>query len=130
MLTNFTGKRINLLYYMRVKMEFKEFEPRFKSAKTRFKLSAGLNLETFDTILSGTNHKWNQPYLNRGLNVNRRSNSLNSSIDRFFGSFARFYERLNRMISDFIGLFLKQQTGKNTKKRLSYPKQSKSYNLF
>ena len=36
-------------------MEFKEFEPPFKSAKTRFKLSAGLNLETFDTILSGTN---------------------------------------------------------------------------
>ena len=37
-------------------MEFKEFEPRFKSAKTQFKLSAGLNLETFDTILCGTNH--------------------------------------------------------------------------
>ena len=37
-------------------MEFKEFEPRFKSAKTRFKVSAGLNLETFDTLLSGTNH--------------------------------------------------------------------------
>ena len=37
-------------------MEFKEFEPRFKSAKTRFKLSAGLNLETFDTILNGINH--------------------------------------------------------------------------
>ena len=37
-------------------MEFKEFEPRFKSAKPRFELSAGLNLETFDTILSGTNH--------------------------------------------------------------------------
>ena len=37
-------------------MEFKEFEPRFKSSKTWFKLSAGLNLETFDTILSGTNH--------------------------------------------------------------------------
>ena len=37
-------------------MEFKEFEPRFKSAKTRFKLSASLNLETFDTILSGTNY--------------------------------------------------------------------------
>ena len=37
-------------------MEFKEFEPRFKSAKTRFKLSTGLNLETFDTILSVTNH--------------------------------------------------------------------------
>ena len=34
-------------------MEFKEFEPRFKSAKTRFKefkLSTGLNLETFDTF--------------------------------------------------------------------------------
>ena len=37
-------------------MEFKEFEPRFKSAKTQFKLSTGLNLGTFDTILSGTNH--------------------------------------------------------------------------
>ena len=36
--------------------EFKEFEPRFKSAKTRFKLSTGLSLETFNTILSGTNH--------------------------------------------------------------------------
>ena len=35
-------------------MGFNEFEPRFKSAKTRFKLSAGLNLETLDTILSGT----------------------------------------------------------------------------
>ena len=34
-------------------MEFKEFELRFKSAKPRIKLSAGLNLETFDTILSG-----------------------------------------------------------------------------
>ena len=40
----------------KTEMEFKEFEPRFKSAKTRFKLSAGINLETFDTILSGTNH--------------------------------------------------------------------------
>ena len=37
-------------------MEFKEFEPRFKFAKTQFKLSAGLNLQTFDTISSGTNH--------------------------------------------------------------------------
>ena len=40
----------------RPEMEFKEFKPRFKSAKTRFKFSAGLNLETFDTILCGTNH--------------------------------------------------------------------------
>ena len=50
-------------------MEFNEFEPRLKSAKTRFKFSAGLNLETFNTILS------------RGLNLNRRSNSLNSATD-------------------------------------------------
>ena len=56
-------------------MEFQEFEPRFKSAKTRLKSSAGLNLETFATI--GT--KWNQPYLSHGLNLNRRSNSLNSA---------------------------------------------------
>ena len=41
---------------IRSEMEYKEFKPRLKSAKTRFKLSAGLNLETFDTILSGTNH--------------------------------------------------------------------------
>ena len=41
---------------MTSEMEFKEFEPRFKSAKTRFKFSAGLNLETLDTISSGTNH--------------------------------------------------------------------------
>ncbi len=55
-------------------MEFKEFEPRFKSAKTWSKLSAGLNLETFDIMF-----KWNQPYLSRGLNLNRGSNSLNSA---------------------------------------------------
>ena len=35
-------------YLSQTEMEFKEFEPRFKSAKTRLKLSAGLNLETFD----------------------------------------------------------------------------------
>ena len=56
-------------------MEFKEFEPRFKSAKTRFKLSAGLNLENF---------KWKQPYLNRRLNLNHRSNSLNSATELLF----------------------------------------------
>ena len=39
-------------------MEFKEFEPRFKPAKTRLKLSAGLNLETFDKNLSETNHNY------------------------------------------------------------------------
>ena len=44
------------IFTVKTEMEFKEFEPRFKSAKTRFELSAGINLETFDTILSGTNH--------------------------------------------------------------------------
>ena len=48
--------RHKLFLSVKPEMEFKEFEPRFKSGKTRFKLSAGLNLETFDTILSGTNH--------------------------------------------------------------------------
>ena len=50
--------QISNMKYQRLtapEMEFKEFERRFKSAKTRFKLSRGLNLETFDAILSGTN---------------------------------------------------------------------------
>ena len=38
--------------------EFNEFEPRLKSAKNRLQLSAGLNLEKNNTILSGTNHIW------------------------------------------------------------------------
>ena len=44
-----------MLYRIPV-MEIEEFEPWFKSAKTLFKFSVGLHLETFDTILSGTNH--------------------------------------------------------------------------
>ena len=36
--------------------KFNKFEPRLKSAKNRFQLSTGLNLETLNTILSGTNH--------------------------------------------------------------------------
>ena len=52
--------------------EFNEFEPRLKSAKNRFQLSAGLNLEKLNT-------KWNQPYLSRGLNLSSGSNSLNSA---------------------------------------------------
>ena len=36
--------------------EFKEFEPRLKSAKNRFQLSTGLNLEKLNTILSEINH--------------------------------------------------------------------------
>ena len=56
-------------------MEFKEFEPRFKSAKARFKLSAG-RLKSWGIWY---NFKWNQPYLNRGWNLNRGLNSLNSA---------------------------------------------------
>ena len=36
--------------------EFNEFKPRLKSLEKRFQLSAGFNLETFNTILSVTNH--------------------------------------------------------------------------
>ena len=36
--------------------EFNEFEPRLKSAKNQFQLSAGLNLETLNTNISGTNN--------------------------------------------------------------------------
>ena len=43
------GKIFFYTIFIWAEMEFKEFEPRFK-------LSAGLNLETFDTISSGTNH--------------------------------------------------------------------------
>ena len=35
--------------------EFNEFEPWLKSAKNRFQLSAGLNFEKLNTILSETN---------------------------------------------------------------------------
>ena len=39
--------------------EFNKFKPRrLKSPKNRFQLSAGLNLEKINTILSGTNHIW------------------------------------------------------------------------
>ena len=36
--------------------EFNESEPSLKSTKNRFQLSAGLNLETLNIILGGTNH--------------------------------------------------------------------------
>ena len=36
--------------------EFNELESLLKSAKNRFQMSAGLNLNKFNTILSGTNH--------------------------------------------------------------------------
>jgi len=38
--------------------EFNEFYPRLKSAKYRFQLIAGLDLEALNTILSGTNNVW------------------------------------------------------------------------
>ena len=38
--------------------EFNEFDPRLKSAKYRFQLIAGLDLEALNTILSGTNNVW------------------------------------------------------------------------
>ena len=59
-------------------ISIKEFKPRFKSAKTRFKISAVLNLERNIWY----NFKWNQPYISRDLNLNRRSNSLNSASDQ------------------------------------------------
>ena len=36
--------------------KFNEIEPRLKSAKNRFQLSAGLNLKTTNTILNWTNY--------------------------------------------------------------------------
>ena len=36
--------------------EFNEFEPRLKSAKNQFQLSAGFNFEKLNTIVSGTNY--------------------------------------------------------------------------
>jgi len=50
---------INLFPYFLLflpESEFNEFEPRLKSAKNRFQLSAGLNLETLNKILCRTNH--------------------------------------------------------------------------
>ena len=43
---------------MRPVTEFNEFVPRLKSAKNRFQLFAGLNLEKLNTILSGTKYIW------------------------------------------------------------------------
>ena len=38
--------------------ECNEFKLRLKSPQNRFQLSAGLNLENFNTILNETNHIW------------------------------------------------------------------------
>ena len=56
---NSVGSNIRSLKYQKFKSseaEFKEFEPRLKSAKNRFQSCASLNLEKFNTILGGTNH--------------------------------------------------------------------------
>ena len=58
--------RSNLNHLLKVKYsvsEFNEFKPRLKSSKNLFQLSAGLNLEKFNTILSGTNHGIFEPRL-------------------------------------------------------------------
>ena len=49
--------RIFFVFSCSPESEFNEFEPRLKSAKNQFRLSAGINLETLNKILSGTNHK-------------------------------------------------------------------------
>ena len=46
----------NVSWQTKPESEFNEFEPRLKSAKNRFQLSAGLNLETLNAILSEINH--------------------------------------------------------------------------
>ena len=38
--------------------EFNEFKQRLKSAQNRSQLSAGINLETLNSISNGTNHIW------------------------------------------------------------------------
>ena len=52
-------QNINQKYFLlklKSESEFNEFEPRLKSAKKRFQLSACFNLETLNTILSETKH--------------------------------------------------------------------------
>ena len=69
-------------------MEFKEFEPRFKSAKIRQNpVLIQRRLKSWNILY---NFKWNQPYLNRGLNLNRRSNYLNS-VTGFFSIFPSIF---------------------------------------
>ena len=49
--------------------EFNEFQPRLKSPKNRFQLSAGLNLEKFK-------QRPNLKNLSRGLNLSQGSNMV------------------------------------------------------
>ena len=60
-LDNFPRFKKNFLFkfFKWTESEFNKFEPRLKSAKNRFQLSAaGLNPETLNTILSGTIYIW------------------------------------------------------------------------
>ena len=50
--------KLKIVFFIKIcpESEFNEFEPSLKSAKNRFQLSANLNLNTLNTILSGTNY--------------------------------------------------------------------------
>jgi len=72
------------IFTVKTEMEFKEFEPRFKSAKIR--QNPVWIKRRHKSWNIWYNFKWNQPYLSRGLNLNRRSNSLNSAT----GPLSRF----------------------------------------
>jgi len=50
------GREVTKRFKKNPDSELNEFEPRLKSPKNWFQLNAGLNLETLNTILSGTNH--------------------------------------------------------------------------
>ena len=86
-------------------MEFKEFKPRFKSAKTRFKgvgHSAPKGYIRHKSWNIWYNFKWNQPYLSRGLNLNRRSHSLNSATGQTDLFFLMLFENKSTIIKTLI----------------------------
>ena len=45
-----------ITFIKKTESEFNKFEPRLKSTNNRFQFSAGLNLETLNTILSEANN--------------------------------------------------------------------------
>ena len=72
--------------------EFKEFEPWLKSAKTRFKLSASLNLK-FDTILSGTNQRLKFKFGLR-LQIKNKKNSTQNEQNEQNSNFNNFWKKV------------------------------------
>jgi len=52
----FDDFKTNSSSFRKSETEFNDFESRLKSAKNYIYLSAGLNLETLNTIFIGTNH--------------------------------------------------------------------------